>query len=140
MLLWSNWFKGINRNKGWRTRKNTANGKVETGLALQQRWWHYSIFCRATVNFKSCIYTIQFQCNIQSTDFYSNTTTCKAYIYSDEARKLTDIIVNHIIRYDLLIPAYVDTTFWWSAIILLEKGNIYLVEQMWWNHLDSTPH
>ena len=30
--------------------------------------------------------------------------------------------------------------FWWSAIILLEKGKIYLVEQMWWNHLDSTPH
>ena len=24
--------------------------------------------------------------------------------------------------------------------ILLEKGNIYLVEEMWWNHLDSTPH
>ena len=31
-------------------------------------------------------------------------------------------------------------TFWWSAIILLEKGKIYLVEEMWWNHLDSTPH
>ena len=31
-------------------------------------------------------------------------------------------------------------TFWWSAIILLEKGNIYLVEEMWWNHLDSIPH
>ena len=31
-------------------------------------------------------------------------------------------------------------TFWWSAIILLEKGNIYLVQEMWWNHLDSTPH
>ena len=27
-----------------------------------------------------------------------------------------------------------------SAIILLEKGKIYLVEEMWWNHLDSTPH
>ena len=24
--------------------------------------------------------------------------------------------------------------------ILLEKGKIYLVEEMWWNHLDSTPH
>ena len=31
-------------------------------------------------------------------------------------------------------------TFWWSAISLLEKGKIYLVEEMWWNHLDSTPH
>ena len=30
-------------------------------------------------------------------------------------------------------------TFWWSAIILLKKGKIYLVEEMWWNHLDSTP-
>ena len=28
----------------------------------------------------------------------------------------------------------------WSAIILLKKGKIYLVEEMWWNHLDSTPH
>ena len=27
-----------------------------------------------------------------------------------------------------------------SAIILLKKGKIYLVEWMWWNHLDSTPH
>ena len=26
-------------------------------------------------------------------------------------------------------------TFWWSAIILLEKGRIYLVEEMWWNHM-----
>ena len=26
-------------------------------------------------------------------------------------------------------------TFWWSAIILLEKGKIHLVEEMWWNHL-----
>ena len=34
----------------------------------------------------------------------------------------------------------VAVTFWWSAIILLEKGNIYLVEKMWWNHLDSTQH
>ena len=31
-------------------------------------------------------------------------------------------------------------TFWWSAIILLKKGKIYLVEEMWWNHWDSTPH
>ena len=31
-------------------------------------------------------------------------------------------------------------TFWGSAIILLEKGKIYLVEEMWWNHLDSNPH
>ena len=31
-------------------------------------------------------------------------------------------------------------TFWWSAIILLKKGNIYLVEEMWWNRLDSTLH
>ena len=31
-------------------------------------------------------------------------------------------------------------TFWWSAIILLENGKICLVEEMWWNHLDSTPH
>ena len=27
-----------------------------------------------------------------------------------------------------------------SAIILLKKGKIDLVEEMWWNHLDSTPH
>ena len=32
------------------------------------------------------------------------------------------------------------TTFWWSAIILLKKGKIYLVEEIWWNRLDSTPH
>ena len=31
-------------------------------------------------------------------------------------------------------------TFWWSAIILLQKGKQYLVEEMWWNRLDSTPH
>ena len=31
-------------------------------------------------------------------------------------------------------------TNWWSAIILLKKGNMSLVEEMWWNHLDSTPH
>ena len=31
-------------------------------------------------------------------------------------------------------------TFWWGAIILLKKGMIYLVEEMWWNDLDSTPH
>ena len=29
------------------------------------------------------------------------------------------------------------TTFWWSAI---KNGKLYLVEEMWWNHLDSTPH
>ena len=27
-----------------------------------------------------------------------------------------------------------------NIIILLKKGNIYLVEELWWNHLDSTPH
>ena len=32
------------------------------------------------------------------------------------------------------------TPFWWSAIIWLKKGKIYLVEEMWWSHLDSTPH
>ena len=26
------------------------------------------------------------------------------------------------------------------STILLKKGKIYLVEEMWWNHLDSTPH
>ena len=31
-------------------------------------------------------------------------------------------------------------TFWCSAIILLKKGKIYLVEEMWWNNLHSTPH
>ena len=30
-------------------------------------------------------------------------------------------------------------TFWWSAIILLKLDKIYLVEEMWWSHLDSTP-
>ena len=29
-------------------------------------------------------------------------------------------------------------SFWWSAIIFLKKGKIYLVKEMWWNHLDST--
>ena len=32
------------------------------------------------------------------------------------------------------------TTFWWNTIILLKKGKIYLIEGMWWNHLDSTRH
>ena len=27
-----------------------------------------------------------------------------------------------------------------SSVILLKEGKIYLVEEMWWNHLDSTPH
>ena len=27
-------------------------------------------------------------------------------------------------------------TFWWSAIILLKQGKIYLVGEMWLNHLD----
>ena len=30
-------------------------------------------------------------------------------------------------------------TIWWSAIILINKGKIYLVEEMW-NHLDFIPH
>ena len=30
-------------------------------------------------------------------------------------------------------------TFWCSAIILIKKGKIYLVEEMW-NRIDSTPH
>ena len=30
-------------------------------------------------------------------------------------------------------------TFWWSAITV-KQGKIYLVEEMWWNYLDATPH
>ena len=31
-------------------------------------------------------------------------------------------------------------TFWRNAIILLKKERMYLVREMWGNHLDSTPH
>ena len=34
------------------------------------------------------------------------------------------------------LSVYSDSSPHFGAIILLEKGKIYLVEEMWWNHLD----
>ena len=31
-------------------------------------------------------------------------------------------------------------TFWWSVVKLLKQGQLYLEEEMSWNHLDSNPH
>ena len=31
-------------------------------------------------------------------------------------------------------------TFWWSAIIWPKQGRLYLVEETWWNQLDSITH
>ena len=35
---------------------------------------------------------------------------------------------------------FVECNHFARQIGKIEKGKIYLVEEMWWNHLDSTPH
>ena len=72
-----------------------------------------------------------------------NKTFRWSFIESIEPPRVTQIRTQEMFGKDNLfaqVTIRMHTKQVWSAIILLEKGKIYLVEEMWWNHLDSTPH